>query len=73
LGAAAPPHCFAQLEAASFVPGARTHLTGDMAVDLYALEAELGELAATTGIAAADHRARVTIIRAGPRHPGTRR
>jgi adenylosuccinate synthase len=54
-------HCFAQLGAASFVPGARTHLTGDMAVDLYALEAELGALAATTGIAAADHRARVTI------------
>jgi adenylosuccinate synthase len=54
-------HCFAQLGAASFVPGARTHLAGDMAVDLYALEAELGELSATTGVGAADHRARVTI------------
>ena len=27
-------HCFAQLGAASFVAGARTHLAGDMAVDL---------------------------------------
>ncbi|MSP17027.1 MAG: adenylosuccinate synthetase [Myxococcales bacterium] len=53
-------HCFAQLGAASFV-GARTHLAGDMAVDLYALEEELRELATTTGEAASDLRARVTI------------
>jgi adenylosuccinate synthase len=54
-------HCFAQLGAASFVPGARTHLAGDMAVDLYALEVEIGALSAVTGVSAADHRERVTI------------
>jgi len=53
-------HCFAQLGSASFV-GARTHLAGDMAVDLYALEAELQEMAATAGEAASDLRARVTV------------
>lgn len=37
-------HCFAQLGAASFVPGARTHLADDMAVDLYALAGERAEL-----------------------------
>lgn len=33
-------HCFAQLGAASFVDGARTHLGPDMAVDPYALRVE---------------------------------
>jgi len=33
-------HCFAQLGSASFVPGARTHLGPEMAVDLYALQVE---------------------------------
>jgi adenylosuccinate synthase len=33
-------HCFAQLGSASFVPGARTHLGPDMAIDVYALHAE---------------------------------
>jgi adenylosuccinate synthase len=46
-------HCFAQLGSGSFVPGARTHLGREMAVDLYALhvEADLfgdGVLARTT-------------------------
>ena len=39
-------HCFAQLGSASFVDGARTHLTGDMAVDLFALHGERAALAA---------------------------
>lgn len=38
-------HCFAQLGSASFVDGARTHLASDMAVDLYALHAEITALA----------------------------
>ncbi|MDQ3337155.1 MAG: adenylosuccinate synthetase [Myxococcota bacterium] len=54
-------HCFAQLGSASFVPGARTHLAGDMAVDLYALHAEIDALSATTGIAAAAYRDLVTV------------
>ena len=37
--------CFAQLGAASFVPGARTHLGADMAIDPYALHAEAQALA----------------------------
>jgi adenylosuccinate synthase len=55
-------HCFAQLGAASFVPGTRTHLAGDMAVDLYALHAEAAAFAATAGHGdASDVLARVTI------------
>ncbi|MBK9031217.1 MAG: adenylosuccinate synthetase [Myxococcales bacterium] len=38
-------HCFAQLGAGGFVPGARTHLGPDMAVDPYALVAEAAALA----------------------------
>lgn len=38
-------HCFAQLGSASFVDGSRTHLASDMAVDLYALHAEIAALA----------------------------
>lgn len=36
-------HCCSQLGAASLVPGARTHLAGDMAVDLHALGVELAQ------------------------------
>lgn len=54
-------HCFAQLGSASFLPGVRTHLAGDMAVDLYALHEEIAALAATTGVPALDYRAGVTI------------
>lgn len=54
-------HCFAQLGSASFLPFARTHLAGDMALDPYALHAEIEALARTTGVAEADLRARVTI------------
>lgn len=39
-------HCFAQLGAAGFVPGARTHLGPDMVVDPYALHREAAALAA---------------------------
>lgn len=39
-------HCFAQLGAASFVEGSRTHLAHDMAVDPYALHAEIAEFGA---------------------------
>lgn len=42
-------HCFAQLGAASFA-GARTHLAGDMAVDLFALQAERAAFAAISGL-----------------------
>nr|HEX4319138.1 adenylosuccinate synthetase [Kofleriaceae bacterium] len=42
-------HCFAQLGAASFVPGARTHLAADMAVDLPALWTELAAFARAAG------------------------
>jgi len=42
-------HCFAQLGAASFA-GARTHLAGDMAVDLFALQAERAAFAAVSGL-----------------------
>ena len=45
-------HCFAQLGAASFVAGARTHLAPDMAVDPYALHGEAAALA-TAGVAGA--------------------
>lgn len=38
-------HCCAQLGAAAFVPGARTHLGPDMAVDPYALHGEAAALA----------------------------
>jgi adenylosuccinate synthase len=56
-------HCFAQLGAASFVAGARTHLAGDMAVDVYALRAEATAFAAVAGGGASvdDVLARVTI------------
>lgn len=54
-------HCFAQLGSAGFLAGARTHLAGDMAVDLYALDAELGELAAASGRTIDELRASVTI------------
>lgn len=37
-------HCFAQLGSASFVDGARTHLAHDMAVDPFALHAEIAAL-----------------------------
>jgi adenylosuccinate synthase len=36
-------HCFAQLGSASFVDGARTHLAHDMAVDPFALHAEIAQ------------------------------
>jgi adenylosuccinate synthase len=36
-------HCFAQLGSASFVEGSRTHLAHDMAVDPFALHAEIAE------------------------------
>lgn len=39
-------HCCAQLGAAALVPGARTHLGPDMAVDPYALHGEAAALAA---------------------------
>lgn len=42
-------HCFAQLGAASFA-GARTHLAGDMAVDLFALQQERAAFAAVSGL-----------------------
>ena len=45
-------HCFSQLGAASFVPGARTHLAGDMAIDLQALERERAAFARVAGFAA---------------------
>ncbi len=45
-------HCFAQLGAGSFVPGARTHLGPDMAIDPYALHGEAAALA-TAGVPAA--------------------
>jgi adenylosuccinate synthase len=38
-------HCFAQLGSASFVDGSRTHLAHDMAVDPFALHAEIAEFA----------------------------
>jgi adenylosuccinate synthase len=38
-------HCFAQFGAASFVPGARTHLGPEMAVDPYAVHREAEALA----------------------------
>src|ERR1700733_813790 len=47
-------HCFAQLGAGSFVAGARTHLCGDMAVDLYALWTEAEAFAQLAGGTAAD-------------------
>jgi adenylosuccinate synthase len=39
-------HCFAQLGSASFVEGSRTHLAHDMAVDPFALHAEIAEFGA---------------------------
>lgn len=43
-------HCFAQLGSASFVDGARTHLAHDMAVDPFALHAEIAEFGAPVDI-----------------------
>jgi adenylosuccinate synthase len=54
-------HCFAQLGAGSFVAGARTHLCGDMAVDLYALWTEAEAFAQLAGGTAADSVGRVTV------------
>jgi len=54
-------HCFAQLGAGSFIADARTHLCGDMAVDLYALWAEADAFAGIAGGSAADAVERVTV------------
>lgn len=51
-------HCFAQFGAGMFVPGARTHLGPDMAIDPYALGAEAAALAE---VGVGDARARLTI------------
>lgn len=43
-------HCFAQLGAASFISGSRTHLAHDMAVDPFALHAEIAEFGAPVDV-----------------------